>query len=73
MSKKETIKLGEKTFLADSVTERGNNIIDDIQKVESLIGTQQLELSVSNLAKGKLLEELTKESSNFTEVAQEVE
>jgi hypothetical protein len=63
-----TIKLGEKTYSAESLTEKGTNIINDMRKIDGLMQQQQLLVSVSVLAKGKLIEELTKEAEKFTEV-----
>jgi hypothetical protein len=62
----ETIQIGETTYDANSVTERGVNIINDIRKIENLLAHQQLTVSVSSLAKTKLTEELEKEAVNFT-------
>ena len=63
-----TIKIGEKAYAVDSMTEYGRNILQDLQKVDGVLNQQQLLVSVTQLAKGKLLEELTKEAANFTEV-----
>lgn len=61
----DTIKLGETVYSVNSITERGNQLIADIQRVEGLIQQQQLTLSVSALAKGKLIDELEEEAQNF--------
>lgn len=68
-----TIQIGEVTYDAASVTELGVNIINDIRKVEGKMADHQLTVSIMQLAKGKLLEELDKEKAKFTVVQQEPE
>lgn len=63
-----TINIGDKVYEADSITEQGVNIINDIQKVEQVLSRQQLEVSITQLAKAKLMEELQKELPKFKEV-----
>jgi len=63
-----TIKIGSKTYLSDSVTENGTNIITDLKMVTELLQQQQLIASVTALAKGTLIEKLEEEAINFTEV-----
>jgi len=64
----ETVKFNGKTYASSSITSKGEDIIKDIQSVEGLISKYQLEVSVSQLARIKLLEELEAEAVNFTEV-----
>ena len=68
--KLETISIGDKVYDAQSLTEMGANLINDIKKVEAQIGNYSLQLSIANLAKAKLAEELQKEIPNFKEVEQ---
>ena len=63
-----TFTIGDKVFEASSITEHGTNIINDLQKVDSILAQQQLQVSITQLAKGKLMEELQKEMANFTEI-----
>jgi len=63
-----TIKLGDTSYDAASVTDLGNQLLQDLQKIEGLLGHQQLSVSVTSLARAKIIEELEKESSNFTVV-----
>jgi hypothetical protein len=66
-----TFQIGEKTYDAASITEQGVNIINDIRKVDNMLSQQQLQVSITQLAKTKLMEELEKEKENFTEVTAE--
>jgi len=63
-----TITLGDKTFNADKLSKLGTDIMNDLAKVDGVIAEQNLLVSISNVARGKLIEELTKESVNFEEV-----
>ncbi len=63
-----TIKIDDKHYDIKSLTERGTNLISNIQRVDTVIERHQLELSISQLAKAKLLEELVKEVPKFKEV-----
>lgn len=66
----QVLTIGEKTYFADSVTEHGSKILGDIQKVEQQVGSYTLQMSIANLAKAKLIEELEKEIPKFKEVPQ---
>jgi purine-nucleoside phosphorylase len=66
-----TIQIGDVTYDAASVTELGINIINDIRKVDAKIADKQLTVSIMQLAKAKLIEELEKEKSKFTVVPKE--
>lgn len=68
-----TFQIGDKVYDAASITEHGLNIINDIRKVDGKIADKQLTMSIMQLAKAKLIEELTKETANFKEVEQAVE
>lgn len=63
-----TINIGDKVYDADSITEQGVNIINDLQKVDQVLARQQLDVSITQLAKAKLMEALQAELPNFKEV-----
>lgn len=63
-----TINIGDKVYEADSITEQGVNIINDLQRVDQVLARQQLEVSITQLAKAKLMEALQAELPNFKEV-----
>jgi len=64
----ETVRIGDKVYLVESLTEEGLNLVADIRKTESVIAQQQLGLSVSTYAKSKLIEELSAMTDDFTEI-----
>lgn len=63
-----TIKIEGKAYDVKSVTDKGTQLIGNIQKIDEIMSQKQLELNIINIAKAKLIEELVKESSNFREV-----
>jgi len=63
----ESVNIGDKKYDPASITELGITLIEDIEKIDELIKTQQLQLSVSSLARGALIERLSEESKNFKE------
>lgn len=63
-----TIKIEGKTYDVKSVTDKGAQIIGDIQKIDEVLSQKQLELNIVNIAKAKLIDELVKEAQNFQEV-----
>jgi hypothetical protein len=63
-----TINIGDKVYEADSITEQGVNIINDLQRVDQVLARQQLEVSITQLAKAKLMEALQEEIPKFKEV-----
>ena len=67
----ETITIGETAYIADSLTEHATNILNDIKKVETRISQISLDLNIMSIAKGRLIEELDKESANFIKVDKE--
>lgn len=69
----QTITIGEKTFDVSSVTEHGKGLIGDIKRIEGELAHLQLQASIAEIARGVILEKLTEESVNFTEVAVEAE
>lgn len=66
-----TIQIGETLYKAESLTEQGVNIINDIKKVDAQLAQQQLSVSITQLAKSKLMEELQKETANFEAVPED--
>ncbi len=65
---KPTITVAGKTYLAESLNEKGINLINDIKKVEQSVGDKQRDISIANVAKIKLLELFVQEAPNFTEI-----
>jgi hypothetical protein len=63
-----TIKIEGKTYDVKSVTDKGAQIIGNIQKIEEVLSQKQLELNIISVAKAKLIEELVKEAQNSQEV-----
>jgi len=63
-----TLTIGDKVYDAESITEKGVNIINDIKKVDGELAKIGLQKSITELAKVKLMEELQKETEKFTEV-----
>ena len=63
-----TIKIEGKTYDVKSVTDKGTQLIGNIQKIDEVLSQKQLELNIISVAKAKLIEELVKESSKFREV-----
>lgn len=65
-----TITIDDKKYAIDSLTEKGQSIILNLQKVEATLASSQFDVTVAQLAKAKLLDELGKEVQNFTEVTE---
>lgn len=63
-----TLTIGDKVYEADSITEQGVNVINDIRKVDTELSRLGLQKSIAELAKVKLMEELQKELPKFKEV-----
>ena len=63
-----SVKIAGKVYSVESLNEKGAGLINDLQRVDKLLADQQLAVSVTTVARGKLLEELEKEAVNFTEV-----
>lgn len=61
------IKLGDKIYETDSITELGNALMNDIKKVDEEIVNINTTIGIYKLAKAKLIDELIKESSKFKE------
>ena len=63
-----TIKIEGKTYDVKSVTDKGAQIIGNIQKIDEVMSQKQLEINIINIAKAKMIDELVKEAQNFQEV-----
>lgn len=63
-----TITIGDKVYDAESITEHGVNVINDLQRVDQVLARQQMDVSITQLAKAKLMEALQAEMVNFVEV-----
>lgn len=63
-----TIKIEDKTYDVASLTEKGVQLVNNIQMVDQVISTKQLEANIASVAKDKLVAELVAEAVNFTEV-----
>jgi hypothetical protein len=64
----QTLRIGEKHYSMESVTELAVNLLNDIKKIEEEMNRINLQFSITKLAKIKLLDELTKELPKMTEV-----
>jgi len=65
-----TITIDDKKYDMESLTEKSKSIIANLQRVDQLLTQQQFEVSISQLGRAKLLEELAKEVPNFKEVTE---
>jgi hypothetical protein len=63
-----TIQIGETLYDASTVTEQGSDIINSIHRIESIISQQRVDISISQSAKGKMMEKLEIEAVNFTAI-----
>lgn len=70
-AEQKTVKIEDKVYAVDSLTEAGANLINNVQAVDQLIARHQFELNVAGTAKAALMEQLIKEAANFTEVQNE--
>jgi len=68
-----TIKIDNKMYDASSLTERASVLIGNIQRTDEMITRHQIEISIANIAKSKLLEELGKEVPNLVEIQAKTE
>jgi hypothetical protein len=64
----QAVKIGEKYYDINTVTELAVALLKDIKKIDDELGRVNLQLSITKLAKVKLLDELTKEFPKMTEV-----
>jgi hypothetical protein len=70
---KDTIKIGDKQYETESVTDLAIAIMKDVKTIDDQITSYGVQLSIAKLAKSKLIEELQKELPKMTEVVQEEE
>lgn len=64
----ETVRIGEKFYNGDKLTEKATALLGDLQKVEGELGRLSLQTSIANLAKGTLVQNLVAETANLEEV-----
>ena len=64
----ETIRIGQKHYSQETLTEMAAALLSDIQKVDGEIGRLELQTSIANLARGTLVEKLVEETKNLQEV-----
>lgn len=64
----QTISIDGKKYDVASLGEKGTSLIANIQRMDGAIEHKQFELNMAQLAKAKLIDELSKEVPNFTEV-----
>ena len=69
----ETIRMGDKYYNAETLTDAARALLGDLQKVEGVIGQKTLELSIIELAKQTLIGRLVEETTNLEEVPTPVE
>jgi len=64
----ETIRIGDKHYNAETLTDDSKALLSDIQKVDGELARLALQTSITNLAKGSLIDRLVEESVNLEEV-----
>jgi hypothetical protein len=64
----DSIKLGEKYYETESVTDLTIAIMRDLKTIDDQIKTYGTQLSIAKLAKSKLIDELQKEVPKMKEV-----
>lgn len=69
----ETIKIGDKNYDVESVTDLSLALMKDIKTIDDKLKEYGVEMSIAKLAKSKLIEELQKELPKMTEVPEEAE
>jgi len=62
------IKIGDKYYAADSLTQTGIALLQDVSLIEQEMKQYTLKISIHQLAKAKLIDELAKEMDKFVEV-----
>ena len=63
-----TLKVGDKHYDIDSATDLAGSIIRDIATIEEEIRKDQIRISIAQLARTKLMDELQKELPKMKEV-----
>jgi|688.fasta_scaffold62640_7 hypothetical protein len=69
----ETIRIGDKYYNAENLTEQAITLLNDIRKVDGELGRLSLQTSIVSLAKGTLVDKLLVETENLEEVDAPVE
>jgi len=64
----ETIRIGEKHYNAETLTESAKALLGDLQKIEGRLGQLSLDASIMDLAKQTLVGKLVEETANLQEV-----
>lgn len=64
----ETIRIGDKHYNAETLTEGAKALLGDLQKIEGRMGQLSLDASIMDLAKQTLIGKLVEETANLTEV-----
>lgn len=64
----DAIQIGDKFYDLDSVTDLSLAIMKDMKTIDDKIKDYGLQISISKLAKSKLIDELQKELPNMKEV-----
>lgn len=67
-----TIKIGDKYYDSDSITDLSIAIMKDIKTIDDEISKYGIQMSIAKLAKSKLIEELQKELPKMKEVHQPI-
>lgn len=62
------VRIGEKFYNGEKLTEQATALLGDIQKVEGELGRLSLQTSIASLAKGTLIDKLVAETPNLEEV-----
>ena len=63
-----TVKIEDKTYAVDSLTEKGVQLINNISMVDQVVARHRSEMEVASYAKDNLVRELVAEAVNFREV-----
>lgn len=66
-----TVKIEDKTYSVESLTEKGIQLINNISMVDQIVARHRSEMEVASFAKDKLVAELVAETPNFQEVVVE--
>ncbi len=64
----DTVRIGDKYFNGDTMTEQAKILLNDIQKIEGEMGRLSLKTSIATLAKNTLIDKLVAEIPNLEEV-----
>ena len=64
----DTIRIGDKHYNAETLTDGAKALLGDLQKIEGVMGQKTLELSIMDLAKQTLIGKLVEETANLEEV-----